>query len=460
MGHLIAYFCCFADDEEIAAPAGHSYPVMNRTTAPTTTSSNYSSTNGSYQVTPPSDVPMHTLTTNYPTNTNTTHTTNRAYSPRQPPSFATLRATSAASIGQYNRNRLGTTGYSYNSPRHMDTSAGAEYAAQRHYRPPTPRSIDNRSTATNSSNYNTNYNYTTNASSAESRDTALYADLLGETVREGYPATTNPVPTTQHANNTTDRETDWSHVHSASYDSGPLSNHMATLSRAPVLSTKPNPTTTLSSAGIDNNRSQRPVKTVNWADLNDSSSSSNSSISDSDHHSDNDDADIDIHRIQSEEWEQVGDYHSASSISNSSTESTASAINHPTSVYDILQQAAAMSRDATTSTLTINTDTNNDSELSPWADPTYLDLHLLGDSTDEAAPYRMHDRGNIRGLLGINTITATTSDNSWSMTWTGANNNNGVGFDDVQPLQVTPACARILSLFVIKVCFHTYLIGD
>jgi len=394
---------------------------------------------------------MYAVTTNYSTYTNTTHTTNRAYSPRQPPAFATLRATSAASIGQYNTHRLATssTGYSYNSPRHLDTSAGAEYAAQRHYRPPTPRSIDNRSTVTNTSNYNSNFNNTINAS--ESRDSAMYADLLGETVREGYSDshTSNPVPTTHYTTNTTDKETDWSHVHSTNCDLGLLSNHMVTLSRAtqptPVLSAKPNP---VNATAIDSNRSQRHVKTVNWADLNDSSSSSNSSISEIDHRSDNDDAGIDIHRIQSEEWEQVGDYHSASSISNSSTESTDSATHHPTSVYDILQQAAAMSRDSTTATLTINTDTYNDRELSPWADPTYLDLHLLGDSSDEADPYRMHDRGNIRGLLGINPITATTTDNVWSMTYTGAYNNNADEFDDVHPLQVTNECPSMLSPYI------------
>eukprot|EP01032_Pedospumella_encystans_P013942 gene13942-16030_t len=446
-------------DDEVMPSAGTSlqqdvraraYPTSstptNHTRSTATTPTIYSTSNGSYQVTPPADVPLSTISTNYPAYNNSSHTTNRVYSPRHPPSFATLRATTAASIGQYAPHRFASSSTSYDSPRRVNNSnnsEGAEYAAQRHYRPPTPRSIDNKRMTTNTLLYKATDSYST-VNPSDSRDAALYADLLGETAREGYSTTThrpNPVTTSQNISNNTDRETEWSHVQSTSYDSGPLSNRMAALSRAtppvPVLPTIDN--TTISSA-ITNTRSLRPVKTVNWADLNDSSSSNNSSISDSD----NDEADLEMHRVQSEEWEQVGDYHSASSISNSSSDTNTSAPHHTTSVYDILQQAAAMSRDSTTSTLTNVTNTS-DSELSPWADPTYLDLHLLGDSNDDDHN-GMHDRGNIRALLGING-TSGTPNVDWSMPWAVSDyhNNNGAGFDDAQQLQETNSMDYLLD---------------
>eukprot|EP01032_Pedospumella_encystans_P013891 gene13891-15974_t len=441
------------DDEERAS-AGQNFPQdvrnrayparstpTNRTRSTATSAANYSTTIGSYQVTPPDDVPLSSISTNYPAyNNNSSHSNNKAYSPRHPPSFATLRAATAASIGQYTPHRVSTSSStSYDSPGRVNYSAGAEYAAQRHYRLPNPRNTESRQMTSNTIPYNATDSYST-VNPPDSRDAALYADLLGETVREGYSATThstNPVTTSQNTSNTTDRETDWSHVQSTSCDSGPLSNRMAALSRT----TPPAPAdnTSISSA-IANTRSQRPVKTVNWADLNDSNSSNNSTISDSD----NDEANHDIHRVQSEEWEEVGDYHSASSISNSSSDTNTSAPYHATSVYDILQQTAAMSRDSTTSTLTNDTNTNN-SELSPWADPTYLDLHLLGDSNDDD-PHGMHDRGNIRALLGIN-ASSDTYNVDWSMPWAVSDyhNNNGADFHDAQQLQETKSMDYLLD---------------
>lgn len=456
----IHYTNCFilvfslSDDEEfVTGPSASPYQAYRAATTPTntnnttkstpTTAPGYSSTT-SYQVTPPMDSMAPGYATNYPTNPNYSQYSSprRAHSPRHP-SFATLRATTAASIGQYNPQRLSSnTSSSY-------TSVGADYGAQRHYRPPTPRNAEFRASMNNNSsqynvyqpyytNHHNNDNYTAASIPApESRDVALYADLLGETGREGY--TIQPPADT-------DRETDWSHVHSSSYDSShmvPTTQHIPTQPTTTLHTMNNNPTTI--SSAIANNRSMRPVKTVNWADLN--SSSSSGSVMDSPDLSDTSD---NIHRTQSEEWEQVGDDHSASSISNSSTQSNASAPHTTTSVYDILQQAAAMSRDSTTSTLT----TDTDRELSPWTDPTYLDLHLLGDSTDENDPYSMHDRGNIRALLGINTDSHTTG--GWPMDWAVSGYNAGTTntFDDLLQLQVIHvffpcnSCINTSNLFI------------